>query len=348
MTFSFAIKRYPILSFSQVRCIRKTSFFGTHFYSTNPEPENRASSGHIPWNQDSHTEYKSETEPDKKRSEDYRIPENPIVLCHGLLGFEYLSTGIPAFPRIDYWQGVSELLEDRGAVTMLTHVPAVSSIKLRADALKLNIGQRIKEIQEISPEKFPPGKPKVNIIAHSMGGLDARYLVASLKPSEFDVASLTTICTPHRGSPFADYLINLIGGTGLTQYYEISKRVGLDDIKAFHQLTRAYTTKTFNVEVKNDPEVRYFSYGARFSPTPLNIFKWPHSVIQKKEGDNDGMVSVESAKWGEYLGTLEEADHLDVINWHYRLDRLLQLRKTKFDAKLLYLQLADKLAKEGL
>ena len=44
------------------------------------------------------------------------------------------------------------------------------------------------------------------------GGLDCRYLVGELKPTKFKVISVTTISTPHRGSPFADYLIDNIVG----------------------------------------------------------------------------------------------------------------------------------------
>lgn len=37
------------------------------------------------------------------------------------------------------------------------------------------------------------------------------------------------------------------------------------------------------------------------------------------EGPNDGLVSVESSKWGEYKGTLDNVSHLDLINWTNRL-----------------------------
>src|SRR5205814_1408651 len=44
----------------------------------------------------------------------------------------------------------------------------------------------------------------VHVIGHSMGGLDARFMVAKLG-METRVLSLTTVGTPHRGSPFADW-----------------------------------------------------------------------------------------------------------------------------------------------
>ena len=70
--------------------------------------------------------------------------------------------------------------------------------------------------------------------------------------------------------------------------------------------------KAFNAQVVDDPEVKYYSWGASFEPGLLDTFKWPHSVILAKEGPNDGLVSVQSAKWGEYRGTLLDVNHLDL------------------------------------
>jgi triacylglycerol esterase/lipase EstA (alpha/beta hydrolase family) len=45
----------------------------------------------------------------------------------------------------------------------------------------------------------------INFLAHSMGGLDCRHLITHIKPAEYTPLSLTTISTPHRGSPFMDW-----------------------------------------------------------------------------------------------------------------------------------------------
>lgn len=83
------------------------------------------------------------------------------------------------------------------------------------------------------------------------------------------------------------------------------------DGSAFASLgTRAM--KEFNAQVVDNPDVRYYSWGASFEPGLLDTFKWPHSVILAKEGPNDGLVSVQSAKWGEYRGTLLDVNHLDL------------------------------------
>ena len=70
--------------------------------------------------------------------------------------------------------------------------------------------------------------------------------------------------------------------------------------------------KAFNAQVVDDPDVKYYSWGASFEPGLLDTFKWPHSVILAKEGPNDGLVSVQSAQWGEYRGTLLDVNHLDL------------------------------------
>jgi triacylglycerol lipase len=83
------------------------------------------------------------------------------------------------------------------------------------------------------------------------------------------------------------------------------------DGSAFNALgTRSM--KEFNAEIVNDDDVKYFSWGASFEPGLLDTFRWPHSVILAKEGPNDGLVSVHSARWGEYRGTLLGVNHLDL------------------------------------
>lgn len=81
------------------------------------------------------------------------------------------------------------------------------------------------------------------------------------------------------------------------------------DGAAFDALSLPSMAK-FNEETPDDPNVKYYSWGASFSPSYFNTFKWPHSVIFPIEGPNDGLVSVESAKWGTELGVLEGVNHL--------------------------------------
>lgn len=85
----------------------------------------------------------------------YKTPKNPIVLCHGLLGFDFLGpANLPAL-QISHWRGIREVLEKSGCEVLICRVPATGSIMERAEVLHQTIG-----------EKFP-GRT-VNLIAHSM------------------------------------------------------------------------------------------------------------------------------------------------------------------------------------
>ena len=77
----------------------------------------------------------------------------------------------------------------------------------------------------------------------------------------------------------------------------------------------------FNAATPDDPATRYFSFGADMAAPPrlLSPFRQSHRVIAEAEGPNDGLVSVESARWGEYRGTLVGVSHLDLINWSNRV-----------------------------
>jgi len=88
---------------------------------------------------------------------------------------------------------------------------------------------------------------------------------------------------------------------------------------AFSQLTTKYMDESFNPSVPDDPNVSYFSYGAAFEPRFYNIYYASHRIIQEIEGPNDGLVSVESARWGTYEGTLVGVNHLSIINWVNRV-----------------------------
>ena len=75
--------------------------------------------------------------------------------------------------------------------------------------------------------------------------------------------------------------------------------------------------KKFNDLVPDRSDIRYFSFGANFNPTWDSVFRTSHDIIVKEEGQNDGLVSTSSAMWGEYKGTIQNVNHLDIINWVY-------------------------------
>ncbi|KAK9774490.1 putative GPI inositol-deacylase [Seiridium cardinale] len=271
--------------------------------------------------------------------ENYATPKLPVVLAHGLLGFAELKVAGSLLPPLHYWWGIAEALRANGVEVITAAVPPSGSIEQRAEKLGEHIAQSAH------------GR-SVNIVAHSMGGLDARYMISHLQPKNVDVRSLVTVATPHHGSAFADFVFDEIGEERLPRLYSFARRLGVET-GAFSQLTQKYMTQDFNPKTPDDPSVQYFSYGAMMNRPPLlSPFRTTWQVVQNAEGPNDGLVSVESSQWGEYKGTLVEVSHLDLINWTNRLRWTLKKiwfgKDPRFNAVAFYLDIADMLAKEGL
>ncbi|KAG6817706.1 hypothetical protein H0H87_004497 [Tephrocybe sp. NHM501043] len=267
-----------------------------------------------------------------------RSPAHPVVFCHGLLGFDSVTIGPSIAPvHVSHWRGIKEVLEENGTEVLITRVPATSSPVDRAHVLERTISQ------------VYPGR-KVHLIGHSMGGLDCRYLASHLTHRNFDVLSITTIATPHRGSAFADHFLSTVGPTRMPSVLSLLDLLpnGGGDGSAFQSLTLDSMRK-FNQDTPDVPGVRYFSWGAVYEPGLIDTWKWPHGVILEKEGPNDGLVSVESSKWGTYLGTLQHVNHLDLVGWintaRYKWAEMMG-KEIKFRPATFYLGIADMLAGE--
>jgi triacylglycerol lipase len=130
----------------------------------------------------------------------------------------------------------------------------------------------------------------------------------------------------------------------LLETFKISPQSG--DGTAFEALGM----KEFNALVVDSPEVKYFSWGASFEPGLFDAFRWSHSVILAKEGPNDGLVSVQSAKWGEYRGTLLDVSHPDLVGWINQVRYTMAAwagRPITFKPATFYLEVADYLAEQG-
>jgi len=119
----------------------------------------------------------------------------PIVLAHGAAGFDSLL-GV-----LDYWFGIPEDLANGGAKVFVTQVNPFDTSEARGEEL----------IAELDQIRAVSGQRKFNLIGHSQGGLDVRY-VAAVRPDL--VASVTTVGSPHLGSDVADYLsANFVNGS---------------------------------------------------------------------------------------------------------------------------------------
>lgn len=223
----------------------------------------------------------------------------PIVLHHGLLGFTNLNAGSVKF---SYFHGIDHALVERGYSVIVPRVHPTAGVVTRARQLKEAILRQL----DILPQS---DDGRIVIIGHSMGGLDARYMISRLGMAD-RVAALLTISTPHHGSPFADWCVRNLGHRlgGL----KLMRKLKLD-VQAASDLTTE-CCRRFNEQVPDCSNVRYFSISAarpwhRVPPFALHSYK----VISDAEGENDGLVSVKSAMWGTHLGTWP-ADHWHTIN----------------------------------
>jgi len=191
--------------------------------------------------------------------------------------------------------------------------------------LAAGVEQRANQLAQQIENAFPNGR--VDIVAHSMGGLDARFLLShNLRGLTPRIATLSTIATPHRGSPLADLLVGPTPLGPQRLVYEIVKdamaRLGYS-IGGFESLTTGAAVR-FNQLCADVPEVHYFAYaGCGPRSYALRAGGW---LIEKAastadERENDGLVSVASAQWPgtQLVEPAWPADHLAEVG--YDLDR---------------------------
>jgi triacylglycerol lipase len=224
-----------------------------------------------------------------------RIPKlrSPIVLVHGIFGFDQVRLG--CLTLVNYFPGIPELLRAAGNRVLIPRLSPTGGIAERAEQLKQFLDREM------------PAEP-VHILGHSMGGLDARYMISRLDMGG-RVLSLTTLGTPHRGTTFADWGIRRLERL----VKPLLRMIGLPT-QGFYDLTTE-RCQAFNAEVPDVPGVRYFSVAGRHDGHFLSP-EWllPYNIVLDKEGPNDGVVSLASASYGESVDVWE-ADHLNLVNW---------------------------------
>ena len=225
-----------------------------------------------------------------------------VVLHHGLFG--YTSVGVGNF-RWAYFQGIDKALKKAGHQVIVTKVHPCGGIPRRAAELKKAIHEGLSSLNL-------NGDTRLLLVAHSMGGLDARYMIHSLGMHD-RVAGLLSVTTPHRGSPYADWCVRHLGKR--LGGFELMNMLGLD-VEGIHDLTTERCA-TFNQTIADVPGVEYFSVtAAREWPKVAPWVLHSHKVIAESEGDNDGLVSIKSGAWGRHLCTWR-ADHFHTINKRY-------------------------------
>lgn len=259
----------------------------------------------------------------------------PILLVHGIFWRDW--------QLFNYWGRIPKELKRNGATVYYGKQESAAPMETVAGELKQQI------LQIVAQENCE----KVNIIAHSKGGLDARYMISCLGMAEY-VASLTTICTPHSGSVLLDRILKRIPDSLLhtfaKRYNSVYKKLG-DTEPDFYTGVLDLTTERcaqFNRIAVNQKNVLYQSFASQMSGFfsagfPLNI---GYSILHHAEGENDGFVSIDSSKWGDYLGCFctkhkRGVSHGDMID-------LMRENIRGFDVCETYVGIVEKLKAGGM
>ncbi|MCC6639686.1 MAG: triacylglycerol lipase [Deltaproteobacteria bacterium] len=253
----------------------------------------------------------------------YTKTKYPIVLAHGMSGFDSL------FGVIDYWYGIEGALEDGGANVFVTEVSQFNTTQQRGEQL-------LAQVQQILAIT---GKSKVNLIGHSHGGLDVRY-VAAVRPDL--VASVTSIGSPHKGAALADFLRANVSNGSFTESVlaffanSLGTVLGLltgstnpqDAVAALESLTSAglasfnatypqgVPTSACGAGASSVGGVRYYSWSGTGlltnlfdvsdAPLALTALVYPES--------NDGLVGRCSSHLGQVIRDNYFMNHLDEVN----------------------------------
>lgn len=258
----------------------------------------------------------------------------PILLVHGVFFRDYRF--------FNYWGRVPAELKRNGADVYYGSQQSAAGVAKCGEELAERIRQIVQET----------GCGKVNIIAHSKGGLDSRHAISRCGAADY-VASLTTISTPHRGCIFADYLLDKIPdrvcSSVASKYNAALSRFGDHDpnfIAAVQDLTASFCER-MNAMLPDSPQVYYRSVGSKMNRAssgrfPLNMV---YPLVKHFDGANDGMVSVESMKWGSDFIYLEVPkgrgiSHADMID-------LNRENIAGFDVREFYVKLVHDLKEMG-
>ena len=260
----------------------------------------------------------------KRRHAESLNTRYPVVFHHGLCGFDKILF-------VDYYYKIPEHLKSLGVDVHSTKVSPVATIKVRAQELATQIGRILAQT----------GASKVNLIGHSMGGLDARYLISTLGYGD-RVATLTTLGTPHQGTLIADLIYRAVKSGKVDGIIDLlqsltgrppsckdlptrqcdrqTMRFAWNIRGVAWNLSEEFLKNHFNPQNPPDPRVQYQSYSGIASrwgwpgrpPKVEEVFSPIYLYLKTISGDNDGLVPTTSAVHGFDRGILP-ADHLDLI-----------------------------------
>ncbi len=213
----------------------------------------------------------------------------PILMVHGM--------GFRDRKYLNYWGRIPAALESAGCQIFYGNQDSNASIETNALVLR----DKIMKILEKT------GAEKVNVIAHSKGGLDIRCAIVKYGLGD-KVASVTTMSTPHNGSVTVDKLLKLpdflvrIAGSCTDLVFRVLGDKQPDSYTVFKSLTTA-GAKKFNEEYPDAPETYYQSYAFAMKSPFSDMFLWfPSLVVWLVEGVNDGLLTPDAVKWTNFKG----------------------------------------------
>jgi triacylglycerol lipase len=276
----------------------------------------------------------------------------PIVLVHGVSGFSSIL-------GIDYFYGVRNALQERGAKVYAPNVTAWDDAYQRGEDL----------IAALEDLRAATGHQKFNLMGHSLGGPTVRY-AAGVRPDL--VASVTTINAVNFGSDFADAARGIVPvGGGLEALVEGSLNLlgniidtlsgnpeyAQDALASVTFMTSPGANQFNNLFPAGKPTsrcgagankvngVRYYSWGG--DATFTNVLDISDAFLMFTgatiKGANDGLVERCDQHWGQVLGTGYNMNHLDAVNHIFGIHHLFET-----DPLTLYKNQAVRLKSAGL
>jgi triacylglycerol lipase len=274
-----------------------------------------------------------------------------IALVHGILGFD--DTQGLAGGLVKYWGGLDTYLRGQGAKVTTPGSSPINSISTRATLTR----------DALVPWMAANNCTKVHLIGHSQGGLVVRYLVSNTALGfTSSVATVSTIDAVHKGAPLADIVLAVIpswlqpfANTALGLLAQLFYGAAPMDVIAMGQSLAVSTVNAFNAATPNVSGMKYYSYGNHMAwadpiqhllMAPTYPITWAGGLWYGLGGSNDGVVPLESQKWGTWKGEASSwwyatgIDHLQATNLEWS-------GQNYFDVTGWYLSIAQT-AKAGL
>jgi triacylglycerol lipase len=234
------------------------------------------------------------------------------------------------------FRGIVDFLRQQNIPVYVTNQDGIGTIAGNAAQLKEEISQILKA----------ENCEKVNIIAHSKGGLDARYMISCLGMASH-VATLTTLSTPHHGSRLCAALLKMplwmakVISFFTNLCFRILKDKNPDLLALGRELTET-AMEDFNRAVPNHPQVYYQSYASGAADKKAFLLFIPYELSKYcEQGQTDGMVSVASSQWGAFKGRIpEDFDHFQMVG-------VYGSRRKLINVALFYLHIIQELRDMG-